>query len=153
VREHLVRVSDERGKHSKLEWGQRQRPPLNLDRPLGEVHRDETVAVGRRGSGVAARPTEICLDPCEKLLTTEGFRDVVVGSAAEAPNLGQFLGLSREHHYRYVAQLADPLERPPAVEPGHRDVENDEIRASQEKSPQTLVAVSRLDDIVPGPLE
>ena len=133
VGEDLVGVADEGGEHPKLQRRERKLVLTDSDGPLREIDGDEAVVVRHRRIGVAALPAKVCLDPGEKLLAPEWVGDVVVRSASEASNLGQLPRLRGEHYDRYVAQLPDPLKRPPAVEPWHRDVENDEIRLRGEK--------------------
>jgi signal transduction histidine kinase len=153
VGEHLVGVADERAQEPELERRQRDLLPAGPHRPLGEIDLDEPVSIVLRRLLPVAAAAQVRVDPRQKLLAAERLRHIVVRSRAKAANLVHLLRPRGQHDHRHVAQLPDPVEDSPAVETGHLDVEDDEIRLVGVEPLQAVVAVGGLDHVVPRPLE
>src|SRR6185436_8810023 len=100
-----------------------------------------------------ARPAYERLDAREQLLAAERLRHVVVRAALETPNLLELPSARRQHHHRHLAEVADPLEGLPAVELGHRDVKQDEVRRRGVELTQAGLPALGLRDVVPSPHE
>ena len=78
-------------------------------------------------------------------------RDLVAsGLSGELRAVGGRAGV---HHDGDLAQVAQPLERLPAVELGHPHVEHHEVRAHLVEAPQPAPAVLGRDHLMAGALE
>ena len=113
--------------------------PLEVD--LDVVEREHAGA--RLG---ARRPAQDRADAGGQLVRVERLGDVVVGAEVEALGLvgGRALGRQQDDRDRAsLAQLAHDLD---AVEVGHDDVEQDDVRADLLGLGQRLLAAARGDD-------
>ena len=146
-------MPDERRQELELERGELDGTVVDGDDALGEVDRQVAVRVGRLLSLACAGAPQQRLDARNELLAAERLDDVVVGAAREPADALE-LGVSGgQHQDRYVAQIAEPRQRLEAVEPRHRDVEDDEICRRGEEFAQPGAPVSGLADVVPSPAQ
>ena len=90
-----------------------------------------------RGRGRSAQGG---LDPGQQLREAQRLGDVVVGAQLQAADLVGLGAAGRDHEDRHPAELADPLDDLPAVEPGQRDVEDDEVGMLVVEPAQGVVA-------------
>jgi hypothetical protein len=89
-------------------------------------------------------------------LRAERLLDVVVGTGVEAPRdvlLLHACGQEDDGHPARSFVLAQLARRLIAVDTRHHHVDNGEIRSPGERHLDSLLAVSRLDDLVSCPLE
>jgi len=121
--------------------------------PADVVDLQGAVLVGGAHLGWAGRAAQQRLDAREQLLTAERLRHVVVGAAAQSAHLVELARARGQHQHRHVAEVADPLERLPAVELRHRDVEHHEVRVVRLEPAERLQPARRLDDGVAGAFE
>ena len=153
MRQHLVRVAHERRKELELEWGQRHGLAGHCHFALCEINGDQAVSVRPRLLSPVADAPKVGFHARQELLATEGLGHIVVRSRLQAAHLLQ-LGRPRgQHDHGNVAHVSNALERLPAVELGHRDVEEDEIWRRRVERTQALPAVGTLQDLVARPLE
>ena len=114
-------------------------PPLEVD--LDVVEGDHA------GAGLdAGRASDDRTNACRKLVGMEGLRDVVVGAQVEALGLvgGGALGGEENHGNRpLLSELPHDLD---AVEVGHHDVEEDDVRANLLGLDQRVFASGRGHD-------
>ena len=93
------------------------------------------------------------LDPREQLLAAERLHDVVVGAGPETAHLVDLATPRGEQDHRHVAQVAQALERLEAVELGHREIEDDDVRRILVEDPKRQPAVLGCFDGVASPSE
>jgi len=146
-------VADERRQQLELERGEPHRPPFDGHLAADVVDPHSAVLVGGAHLRRPARAAQQRLDAREQLLAPERLRDVVVRAAAQPAHLVELARARGQDQHRHVAQVADPLERLPAVELGHRDVEHDEVGGLLVQPAQRLEPVRRLRHAVAGSLE
>ena len=142
--------------HEGSEQLELERRELNLSfadlhGALREVDREVAVGVGRLILAAGARPAQERLHARDELLSAERLHDIVVRARGEAAHPLELGIAGRQHQHRAVAEIADPRERLPAVERGHRHVQDDEIRRRREELAQARAAVRRLANLVSGP--
>jgi hypothetical protein len=83
-------------------------------------------------------------DARDQLARREGLGDVVVGAQLEAEHLVALLDTARHHDHgdrRRVGVLLEPAADLPAVELGHHDVEQDDVRPGLPGAPEGVGAV------------
>src|SRR5439155_20696234 len=112
-------IADEGGEKPELEGRQQDVVAAGPDGALREVDRHEAVRVRLGRSFGALAASQVRVHAREELLTPKRLGYVVVRTAAETANLVELLGAGCEHHHRHVAQLANPLQRLPAVKARH----------------------------------
>src|SRR5439155_4982228 len=97
----------------------------------------------RRRLGPGCR-TEARADARQELLQRERLREVVIGAPLEAAHLGGDVVQGREHQdrLRWFA-LEQALEYGVSVDPGHHQIEDDEVVGAREREFEALLAVSR----------
>ena len=83
----------------------------------------------------------------------ERLRDVVVRAELEPEHLVELVVAGREHDDRHGALGTKSLADLETVDLRQHDVEHDEVDLLLGEPPQRLLAVARLDDAVPVPLE
>jgi hypothetical protein len=125
-------------------------PPARTDRRAWSISSQPSDHASRAAAAGAAQQG---LHPRQQLLPSERLADVVVRAAAQPAHLLQLAALRGQHQHGHVADLADPLERRPPVELGHRDVEDDQVGSAAEQLAQALASVLSLADVVPRPAE
>ena len=105
------------------------------------------------GSSSARRPAQERLDAREQLVAVERLRHVVVGPGAQSADVVRLGVAGSEHQHRHLAQVSDPLEDLPAVELGHRHVEDDQIVLAGVERPQRRAPVGLIVDVISRPFE
>ena len=153
VAQHLIGMSHERCQQAELERRQGDGRSVDGHGVAREVHLDRTVGVRCADLDGLARAPQQRVDAGDELLTPERLGDVVVAAGAQPAHALQLGAAGGEDEHRNVAEIADALERLPAVELGHRDVEDDEIGAMGMEGTQPGPAVAGHRDLVSGPHE
>ena len=146
-------MADERGEQPELERGQLDVVAPDRDAALGEVDAEEVVRVRVLRGPARAAPAEHRLDAREELLPAERLRDVVVRARLQPADLLQLGGAGRQHRHGHVGHVTDALERLPAVQLGHGDVEEHDVGRRRVQRPQPVAPVGRLGDLVALTLE
>src|SRR5262252_6664919 len=123
VAQYLVRVADEGGQQAIFEARQSNLTILVAHGTLSEGDAEPRVSV-RVALTAAARAAKEHIDPRNQLLAPERLDDVVVRSTPQPPDAFQLRVTRGQHKDGHVRHLPDPLKRGPAVESGHRDVED-----------------------------
>ena len=101
----------------------------------------------------ATRPAQEHVDSRHELLAPEGLDHVVVCSGLEAANAFELRVASGQHEDRHVRHLSDPLERRPAVETRHRDIEDHQVGRARIELTEALAPVRGVGNLVSGTLE
>ena len=94
---------------------------------------------GARRSSASTRATQ--------LLAVERLRDVVVRPTAQTADPIGLRVARGEHEHGHLAQVPDALEQLPAVEVGHRHVEEDEVVVAVVERAQRGAAVGLVVDV------
>ena len=102
--------------------------------------------------GGRARRAHDGLDARLQLVLLEGLADVVVGARAQAAHAIDVLGARRQHDHGHAGGLPDAVERLPAVDARHHDVEQHDVGPQLAEHAQAL-AVGRGRDLEAGLLE
>jgi len=142
-----------RGQEPELERREADVLSPDGDGTGGEVDQDPAVVVELAHRGLLAGAPEHRVDARGELGLAERLADVVVGAAAQAADAVD-LGVERgQHDHRHLRDLADQLERLPAVDPRHDHVEQDEVGARLVERAQPGPPVGRGDDEVARALQ
>ena len=127
--DELAGVFDEIGEQPELGRGQADLVAAEAGPMLVEI--DDEVAVLEPARSIRVRrrsSSERGLDPRRELGKAQRLGDVVVRAELEPADLVRLRAPGRDHQDRDAAELADPLDDLPAVEPRQRDVEDHEVR-------------------------
>src|SRR6266404_2717273 len=152
VAQYLVRVTDEGRQEPVFEAGQGDFALVVAHRALSKGDAEPGVGVGLLGAA-AAWTAEKHVHPRNQLLPSERLDHVVVGSALEPADAFQFCVTRGQHQHGDVRDLADPLQRRPAVETRHCNVENDEVGRAGIELAQADAPIRSVRDLVPRPFE
>ena len=152
VAQHLFRVPDERRKQPVFETRQGDLAVVVAHGALREGDAEPGVGV-RVLRSAAAWTAQEHVDPCHELLTSERLDHVVVRSALEAADAFELRVARGQHQDGDVRHLPDPLERLPAVETRHRNVEDDQVGRAGVELAQAFAPVRSVGDLVSRPLQ
>ena len=148
--------------------GGEEREQLELDER--QLHGLPRTSTARRGRSITTSPRSIDLvapagmvrrcsaaqegaDAAAELADRERLGDVVVRAELEPEHLVELVVPRRQHDDRDGALRAQPPAHLEPVDAGKHDVEHDEVDRLLAEPPERLVAVARLHDPIPVPLE
>ena len=129
-------------------------------RTLPREHRVEMLVerppVRQTGQGIAA--AELCsphhgLDARLELVLLEGLAEVVVRARAQAAHAIDVLGARRQHDHGHAVGLPDAVERLPAVDARHDDVEQHDVGPELAEDAQAVEPVDGNRDLESALLE
>ena len=147
-------MAHEHREQLELEGGQGHVALLVRDGPLREVDRHLIVGIGLLTVlAVRASASKQRLDARDQLLPPERLDHVVVRAGLQAAHPLELRTARRQHQHRHVREVPDAVQRLPAVELRHRDVEHDEVGGRLVEGAQPGSSVGSLIDLEPGTLQ
>ena len=152
VRDDVAVRPDERLEQAELGRRERQRGLADA-RLVAARLQDERPGLERPAgrSATGTRPVDAAHDrgdPGQQLGLAERLRQVVVGAEPERPDLGGLAALARHDHDRRLADGAHLAGDAEPVRPGHREVQQDEVRVLLAEALDGGQAVVGGDDLV-----
>ena len=148
-------MADEGREETKLERRELHLAVADGDTRLRPVDREVRVGIrlGLLLALAASGAARQRLNARDELLLAERLHEVVVCARLKAAHALELVAAGGEHQDRDVGHVADPLQHVPAVELGHRDVEDDEVGPPRVELAQAVAAVLGLLDLRPAAFE